>query len=56
MIHLLYMLAFAGFVAAAFGVIGRQTAREGLLYGLKIFFEFVVIGLVLAWLLYWLPL
>lgn len=54
--HLLIMLAFAAFVATAFGVIGRETAREGIRYGLKIFFEFVVVGLVLAWLLYWLPL
>jgi hypothetical protein len=56
MSHLLIMLSFAAFVATAFGVIGRERSREGLLYGLKIFFEFIFIGLLLAWLLYWLPL
>jgi hypothetical protein len=55
-IHLLIMLAFAAFVAIAFGVIGREGRREGLFYGVKIFGEFVIIGLLLAWLLYWVPL
>jgi hypothetical protein len=50
------MVAFAAFVAISFGVVGRQGRRESLLYGLKIFAEFVLIGLLLAWLLYWLPL
>jgi hypothetical protein len=53
--HFLVMIAFAAFVATAFGVIGREGRRESLLYGLKIFGEFVLIGLLLAWLLYWLP-
>jgi hypothetical protein len=53
--HLLVMVTFAAFVAIAFGVIGREGKRESLLYGLKIFGEFVLIGLLLAWLLYWLP-
>lgn len=55
MSHFLYMIVFAAFVAIAFGVVGRQTRRESLLYGLKIFAEFIFIGLVLAWILYWLP-
>lgn len=50
------MVAFAAFVAVAFGVVGRQGRRESLLYGLKIFAEFILIGLLLAWVLYWLPL
>jgi hypothetical protein len=50
------MVAFAAFVAVAFGVVGRQGRRESLLYGLKIFAEFILIGLLLAWGLYWLPL
>ena len=56
MSHFLFMVAFAAAAAVAFGVVGRQGRRESLLYGLKIFAEFVFIGLILAWLLYWLPL
>jgi hypothetical protein len=53
--HLLVMMLFAAVVALVFGVVARDTARESLLYGLKVFAEFVGIGLALAWLLYFLP-
>jgi hypothetical protein len=50
------MIAFAALVAVVFGTIGRETTRASVLYGLKIFAEFLGIGLALAWILYWLPL
>lgn len=56
MTHLLVMLLFALLVALVFGIVGRDTAKERALYGLKVFAEFVGIGLALAWLLYYLPL
>lgn len=56
MTHLLIMLLFAALVAIVFGVIARDNRRERALYGLKVFVEFVGIGLALAWLLYFLPL
>ena len=56
MTHLLVMMLFAALVGGIMGLISRDTAREQLLYGLKVFGEFVVIGLVLAWALYFLPL
>lgn len=56
MTHFLVMMLFAAIVALVFGVVGRDTGRERVLYGLKIFGEFMGIGLVLAWLLYFLPL
>ncbi len=56
MTHLLVMLLFALIVALVFGVVARDTGRQSVLYGLKVFAEFVGIGLVLAWLLYFLPL
>ena len=49
------MISFAALVAIVFGIVGRDTPREKCLYGLKIFAEFVGIGLALAWLLYFLP-
>jgi hypothetical protein len=54
--HLLVMLLFAGIVALVFGVVARDTTRDRVIYGLKVFAEFVGIGLALAWLLYFLPL
>ena len=54
--HFLLMAAFAALVAVAFGAIGRESTRASFLYGLKIFAEFVAIGLALAWILYFVPL
>ncbi len=54
--HFLLMVLFAALVALVFGAVARDTARERALYGLKVFAEFVLIGLALAWLLYFLPL
>ena len=55
MTHFLLMVLFAALVAVVFGTVGREGARARALYGLKIFGEFVGVGLALAWLLYWLP-
>lgn len=55
MTHLLVMMLFAAIVALVFGTVARDTGRESVLYGLKVFAEFVGIGLALAWLLYFLP-
>ncbi len=48
-------MLFALMVALVFGVVARDNVRERLLYGLKVFAEFMGIGLALAWLLYFLP-
>jgi hypothetical protein len=50
------MITFAALVALVFGVVARNNERERVRYGLKIFAEFIGIGLALAWLLYFLPL
>lgn len=55
MTHLFVMMLFAALVGVVMGLVSRETAKEQLLYGLKVFGEFVVIGLVLAWVLYFLP-
>lgn len=55
MTHFLMMTAFAALVAIVFGVVGKETTRARLIYGLKVFAEFMGIGLVLAWVLYWIP-
>lgn len=55
MIHFLYLIGYAFFVAAAFSVFSVGDLRQKTLYGLKIFAQFVVISLILAWLFYFLP-
>jgi hypothetical protein len=53
--HLLVMTIFAALVSVVFGSVAKDTPRERFLYGLKVFGEFMVIGLVLGWILYFIP-
>jgi hypothetical protein len=49
------MTVFAILAAVVFGTVAKDTRRDRLVYGLKVFAEFMVIGLILSWLLYFLP-
>ena len=49
------MALFAALAAIVFGAMQKDTTRERLIYGLKVFGEFMVIGLVLSWILYFIP-
>lgn len=53
--HFLVMTIFAALVSVVFGAVARDTPRDRCLYGLKVFGEFMVIGLALGWLLYFIP-
>ena len=53
--HFLVMTLFALLAASVFGVVAKDSPRERLLYGVKVFAEFILIGLALAWLLYFIP-
>ena len=53
--HFLVMTLFAALASVVFGAIAKDTDRERWLYGLKVFAEFMVIGLVLGWILYFIP-
>ena len=55
MIHFIYLILFALFVSVAFGVFSGGSNRDRILYGLKTFAQFVIISLVLAWVLYFVP-
>ena len=55
MIHFLFLLLFAVVTAVAFGIHAVGETRDKLQHGLKVFAEFVGIGLVLAWICYFLP-
>jgi len=38
-----------------FGMVSKGSDRQRLLYGLKVFGEFMVIAFILGWILYFLP-
>lgn len=56
MIHFSYLVGFALFVGIAFGVFAVGDAKTKFIYGLKIFGQFVLISLILAWIFYFFPL
>jgi hypothetical protein len=56
MTHLFWMTVFAGLTAVVFGVVAKGSNRQRLLYGLKVFGEFIFVALILGWILYFLPL
>jgi len=49
------MTVFAILASTVFGAVAKETTRERFMYGLKVFAEFMVIGLVLSWVLYFIP-
>lgn len=53
--HFFVMTAFALMAAVVFGTVAKDTPHERLTYGLKVFLEFMAIGLLLSWVLYFLP-
>ena len=53
--HFLVMTVFAVLSSIVFGCVAKDTPRERCLYGLKVFAEFMVIGLALGWILYFIP-
>lgn len=53
--HFLVMVLFAAMASVVFGAMAKDTAEERWLYGIKVFAEFIAIGLVLSWILYFIP-
>jgi len=49
------MTLFAALASIVFGAMGKDTTRERCVYGVKVFAEFMIIGLVLSWVLYFIP-
>ena len=49
------MTVFAILASSVFGAIAKDTSKERLIYGAKVFAEFMLIGLVLGWILYFIP-
>jgi len=49
------MSLFAALASVVFGAMSKDTTRDRVIYGLKVFAEFMVIGLILGWILYFIP-
>jgi hypothetical protein len=54
--HVFWMAIFAGLTAVVFGAVTKGTDRQRLMYGLKVFGEFLFVAFILGWILYFLPL
>jgi len=50
--HFPAMVLFSFLVSVVFGVLSKNTPRERLLYGAKVFVAFVGVALVLGWIMY----
>jgi hypothetical protein len=53
--HLLWMAVFAALTAVVFGIAAKGDDRQRLMYGLKVFAEFIVVAFLLGWILYFIP-
>ena len=53
--HFLIMTVFAALAGIVFGTVAKDSNRDRVVYGLKVFAEFMIIGLLLAWILYFIP-
>jgi hypothetical protein len=49
------MTVFAMLASTVFGAVAKDTSKDRLVYGVKVFAEFMLIGLVLGWILYFIP-
>jgi predicted cobalt transporter CbtA len=55
MIHFLYLIGFALFTGVIMGAISNGDKKQKLFFGLKIFAQFTLISLGLAWVFYFIP-
>jgi len=53
--HFPAMILFSFLVSVVFGVLSKNTPRERLAYGAKVFAAFVGVALVLGWIMYFVP-
>jgi hypothetical protein len=49
------MMLFAALASVVFGAMAKDNNKERFIYGVKVFAEFMVIGLILSWVLYFIP-
>jgi len=50
--HFAAMVLFSFLVSVVFGVLSKNTPRERLLYGARVFVAFLGVALALGWIMY----
>jgi hypothetical protein len=55
MIHFIYFLLFGLLVAVVFAAFYSGDFKKRALHGLRVFAEFIGIGMLLAWVFYFIP-
>jgi len=50
--HFTAMVLFSFLVSVVFGLLSKNTPRERLLYGAKVFGAFLAVALVMGWIMY----
>jgi ABC-type uncharacterized transport system permease subunit len=53
--HFPAMLLFSFLTSVVFGVVSKNSTRERIIYGAKVFVAFVGVAILVGWLLYPLP-
>ncbi len=53
--HFPALVIFAFLVSVVFGLLSKDTPRDRVIYGAKVFGAFVGVALALGWLMYFLP-
>jgi hypothetical protein len=53
--HFSALLLLSFFVSVVFGLLSKDTPRERVIYGAKVFVAFVGIALLLGWIMYPVP-
>jgi hypothetical protein len=53
--HFPALLIFSFLTSVVFGVLSKDTPRDRLIYGAKVFVAFVGTAIVLGWLMYFVP-
>jgi hypothetical protein len=53
--HFYALVLFSFLVSVVFGVIAKDTLRDRLIYGAKSFGLFVGFGVLIGWIMYFLP-
>ena len=51
----MYLVAFGVFISALFAIITKGDTKTKAIYGLKIFGQFILISLIMAWVFYFIP-
>lgn len=53
--HFPALVLFAFLVSVVFGLLSKDTPRDRVIYGAKVFGAFIGVALALGWLMYFLP-